>query len=644
MRRLRRFFAATDSDVTGKQVTRRCPTGLLLSLGTLLGILAVALPASARMARATTPRAPLSGVVKAAGVPVAGATLLVRGVCGGVETVLVSLKSAADGTFVWSDAAPGLYTVVSVVPGYRPKVARILHRAERELVSFVPLDLERADGVLPATPLGESDPWVTRALVAGDVLRETSTPIDPVDDQPRRVAPTTRAVSTSTVAPVSASLTSLAGFGAEDGGANRSRAFLDLSGTVGSSLRWGLEGQYSRADFRDKQGSGNASRLALDLDSGADQRIRLSTRRQFVTRDEIVAARYSAHGVDWSGATGDRSQASVSARVSSQSNLPVTGPVAELFSRSANAFEVLANYRTELSGGPFVRVSMAYRSLSDIDSPSAERETRVGATAGVRVLEVLVLEGGATGDVSSRSRGLTPEVTVSVLTQNGWKAFAFASRRFERRYFGETPLGVAGTDDGDVTRLSRAVYRVGVRHDSPEGNSFSVEASQREISGSYRYLLDPDFLDRLDSLYFFSGDVARELGVTSTFRIGRGSTLSGRISGRVGEVDGERDAAVAHDGTWYGMASAAVRLAPTRTTVEIGYRSVSQSLLRGEAELRNDLDALDFTVAQVLPVPILQALGSEWRALFSVEVGHRREGHDAYRSNRQFAGGLALRF
>lgn len=650
MRRWRRLFAATDSGVTDGFLTRRCPTNRYLSLGVVLGALAFvstfvstfASAAQARTARATAAHAPLCGVVRAGGVPVAGATLLVRGVTGGVESALVSLKTGPDGTFVWSDAAPGLYTLVSVVPGYRPKVARILHRAEKELVSFVPLDLERADGVLPVTPLGESDPWIARALVQGDVLRETSTPLEPVSEPSRQASGTARMASTSTI-PVRASVSSLAGFGA-DGGANHSRASLDLSGTVGSSLHWGLEGQYSRADFQDRQGTGDASRLALDLDSGADQRIRLSTRRQFVPRDENLASRYAAHGVDWTGSTGDRSSASISARMSSQSNLPVTGPVAELFSRASSAFEVLANYRTELAGGPLVRVSMAYRSLSDVDTLAADRETRVGAAAGVRVLEFLVLEGGATGDVSSRARGLTPELTISVLTRSGWKAFAFASRRFERRTFDERPLGVAGIDDGDVTRLSRAVYRVGVRHDGAEGDSLSVEASQREISGSYRYLLDPDFLDRLDSLYFFSGDLARELGVSSTFRLGRKSTVSGRISARAGEVRGDRDAGVERDGTWYGIASAAVRFAPTKTTVEIGYRSVSQALLRGDAELRNDLDAVDFTLAQALPLPVFQEIGSEWRALFSFALGHRREGHDPYRSNRQLAGGLSFSF
>src|ERR1035441_1399732 len=66
-------------------------------------------------------RAPLSGIVRAGGVPVPGAALVVRGVTVGGATVVKLLKSDTDGSFVLSDAAGGLYTVLSVVPGFRPR-------------------------------------------------------------------------------------------------------------------------------------------------------------------------------------------------------------------------------------------------------------------------------------------------------------------------------------------------------------------------------------------------------------------------------------------------------------------------------------------------------------------------------------------
>ncbi len=66
--------------------------------------------------------------------------------------------------------------------------------------------------------------------------------------------------------------------------------------------------------------------------------------------------------------------------------------------------------------------------------------------------------------------------------------------------------------------------------------------------------------------------------------------------------------------------------------------------MRGTTTLRNDIQAVDITLAQGLPLPVLRGLGSDWRALFSVEFGKRREGEDEEKSNRRLAGGLALSF
>ena len=82
----------------------------------------------------------------------------------------------------------------------------------------------------------------------------------------------------------------------------------------------------------------------------------------------------------------------------------------------------------------------------------------------------------------------------------------------------------------------------------------------------------------------------------------------------------------------------------TDTSIGIGYRQVAQALQRGPTTLRNDLQAVDVTLAQGLPLPVLRAVGSDWRALFSVEFGKRREGEDEEKTNRRLAGGLALSF
>jgi hypothetical protein len=590
--------------------------------------------------------APISGIVRSAGRPIAGATLVVRAFVSGVESVVAMLRSEEDGTFVLPDARPGLYSIVTLTPGFRPAVARILHRSGGELVSFVPLDLERAGGVLPSTPLGPKDPWVARALVRGDVLRQAEgvlAAIDGGEDAPALPGPATatavNATTRAALAPVRASVASMAGFGTN--GPVVSRTLLDVSGGVGESVRFGVEGQYSRTVGEDAR-AGDSSRLALDLAPGAEQSFHVTTRRKVLPRDDDPGdpSRFAAHSIDWSGATGAGSQASISARLVSQSNLIASGPAADLFAHATRAFEVRAKYRSEVIENGSIGLTVSYRSASSVELVAIDdRETRVGGTASYRPLPFLVVEGGATGDFSPRSHGFTPELTIAI-ESGGFRAYGSAARRWESGGSDLFQLGVVGVDDEDLTHRARSLVRGGVLYRTPDGASLTFEVARREMGSTYRYLLEPDFVERLDSLYYFGGDVATEISSGATFKLGDG--IEGRLSGRGGRIEGERQAAIQRDDAAYAMVEAAVRVAPTDTVVGVGWRSVAQTLSRGEAQLRNDLAAIDFSVAQVLPMPMLR--GSEWKALFSLELGKRREGLDSEKSNRQLAGGFAVGF
>ena len=338
----------------------------------LAGVAAAALLARpAAAGEAEVRRAPLSGIVRAGGVPVPGAALVVRGVTAGGANVVKLLKSDADGTFVLSDAAEGLYTVLSVVPGFRPALARLLHRAVSDgALSFVRLDLEAPAGILPEATGGPLDVWIARAVAPGDVLRDVPAVLAALEEGPEQAAlPVSiagRDGRTSTLPstlPVRASVASTAGFGAA-GASSLSRASLDVSGAAGDRLRWGASGAYARLAAMSGEKTGDASRMALDLASGSmgsSQTIHLSTRQQIVA-DDADGARFAAHSLDWNGAVSERSQASVSARLVSQSRLLSAGPAADLFARDSNAVDVAARYQTELSSSTFARVSVSYRS------------------------------------------------------------------------------------------------------------------------------------------------------------------------------------------------------------------------------------------------------------------------------------------
>ena len=220
--------------------------------------------------------------------------------------------------------------------------------------------------------------------------------------------------------------------------------------------------------------------------------------------------------------------------------------------------------------------------------------------------------------------------------------YGFASRRFERLADGFVRPGEAGTDEADLTRRSRSLYRAGAGWQNHQGEEVSVEVSRRELTGTYRLLFDADFLDRLDSLYFFPNDVATDAALTVSARLGQ--AFDGRVAVRAGMLSGSRDGVISSDEASWSAAQAAIRVRATDTSIGVGYRSVTQALLRSGTTLRNDIDAMDVTLAQGLPIPALRAIGSDCRALFSVEVGKRRQGEDEEKTDRRLAGGLALSF
>jgi hypothetical protein len=610
----------------------------------------VALCALPAAVRAASPAAPLSGMVRVGDAALGGATVVVRAVTeGGVSTIRL-LKTEADGTFVLPDAPRGTYTILALVPGLPAFTARILHTAAPNAVAFVRLDLTASGGVLPASPTGDADPWNARAIVKGDVLRDVAAILAALDEPP----PTPQmpavagapAVNASQRVPIHASVTSTTGF-AGSGAPPLSRTLLGMSGSLGGSVRWDVEGQYSRLLPTEGFRTGDASSVALDLQDGNRQNLHLSTQRQSRPLDEADSSRFSAHAVNWTGATGERSQASLSARLVSQNRAFTDGPAADLFANSSDTLDVFAGYRTDLGSRSFVRFSLAYRSLTAPPLPANalptsafEREARVGALVGMRLVGSLSAEAGATGDVSTQTRGATPELTLR-FAPGAFRTWAYASRRLGGRTDTGLLVGQVGTDVADLGRLSQSSFGAGAQYEGRRAG-LSVEASRREILGTYRLLLSPDFFDRLDSLYFFPGDVASEVSSVLTAKVSE--RIDAKLGGRIGRVTGEREGPITQDETTFGIAEATVNLAGTRTTLGVGYRTVSQGLTRGQNILRNDLDAVDFSFAQTIPIPILQSIASEWRALFNVEFGKRRQGEDEERSNRRLAGGLAVSF
>lgn len=609
----------------------------------------LAAPVAGAPLASTPPVAPLSGILSADGVPLAGVSLVVRGLTGAAASVVRILKTDAEGTFCLADARPGVYSILAAVPGFRSASARVLHRATSASVSFVRLDLDRERrGVLPAGPGGALDPWAARVVVAGDVLRDEG-PVEAVSapsPAPEPVGSASASVSNVKPFPVSGSVASMQGFAA-DGGSARSQTSLDVSGSLGGGVKWGLSGEYDRVMSAAGERLGDAARVALDLLPAEGHSIRLSSHRSEIPSADSPDGLLASHSVDWAASPGQGSRASVSARILSHRNLDPTALPTPLFHGEGRALEVDAQYRKELSGGHFVRVSVGYR--SDLGPSSVagvsrnDREARIGGVAGIKVLDALLVEAGGTGDYSAASHGLAPELTLSLDALSGLTVYGFASHRFEQRVPGALESGIVGIDAADLVRATRALYRAGVRFESHSTGRLEAEASRREISQPLQLLLDSDIIDRVDALYLFPGDVADEL--TGSFTLAVKPDVSARLALMGGRVRGDGLTAwTLPNGARYFVSSARVDVRPSGTSVAVQYRRLEQALGAGSETYRNGRASVELTVAQEVPIPLLREVGSRWQALFSLAMGSRRDGVSEPRPNRQMAGGLSLSF
>ncbi len=441
------------------------------------------------------------------------------------------------------------------------------------------IDLERPSGVLPESENGTLDAWSARAVATGDVLREVPAILAALDTAPSPAAAASFLAAsrdTRVALPLHAAVTTTAGF-ASAGEASLSRTSLDVSGALGGGVRWGASGQYARLADLAGEKAGDASRVALDVIG----RILPDRPHRHAPPEPVGGRRPRAlrGAFRWTGTAPSPStpQAAVSARVISQSHLLATGPAADLFARESDAVDVAARYQTDLGSSTFARVTVGYRSTSGDYAGAVtpfERETRAGAVAGLRLGDLFVVEAGATGDTSlygarrhagAHGRASTRRTAGSI--------YGFAARRFETlsQDLALRP-GEAGADEADLTRRSRSLYRGGVRWQNRDGEGLAVDVSRRELNGTYRLLFDADFLDRLDSLYFFPNDVATDASLTVSARIG--NALDGRVSLRAGELSGARDGVIRSDDASWGVAQAALRVRATDTSVGVGYRQV----------------------------------------------------------------------
>ncbi len=172
--------------------------------------------------------------------------------------------------------------------------------------------------------------------------------------------------------------------------------------------------------------------------------------------------------------------------------------------------------------------------------------------------------------------------------------------------------------------------------------SLELEASRRFLGDNVQLVLEPDAIDRIDSIYLLAGDVADELASSAVLEVAR--AVPARLSVQAGRVRGDHGLSVVTNDATYLISGITFLLRPTGTSLGVRYRSWEQTFAIAPASRSIGTEGVDVDVAQDLPLRLFASFGPRWRALFSLEVGRRDDGNGEWRPNRRMAGGLALAF
>lgn len=619
----------------------------LLCLLTLFGAAAAALAAPAAP--------PISGVVRHLESPISGALVLFYNLG---ETSLTRSRTSSDGTFVLASASAGVYDLVAYKKGFLPALVRLWHQAVPERVSSVQIELAaKADSSSPRD--SPSSLWELRSRLPADVLRELA--LEEISDSSASSLDRTRLDRL-----IGGEVRTVADLAAQ-GTASLSRTAVGVHGGLPNGWKYDLRGEYAAVMQNDaeREGvtSGNASGLALDVETSPLERIRVMTRRHTVSFGDDRPASLQTHGVAWSRGKEEGYAGTVAARYVEETNLyRSTALGTSFFPLASRTWEVNGRYSRPAGETPGVALAMSYRHRDATVGPSgvgsrgvfffSAPDADLSASTSVRLSGRAELEGGLVARYLADGYGIAPRVMARYDLGKGTLLFLRGLYRIAEDETGRgTVLPRVASLEENSEPASEEAYSFGIERRKGDDSALRVEVSTQRMDEVVRSFFEGDFLTDFDSVYLFDGNTVWQYQVSARQRLSE--SLDGTMALRYGSIDGE----VAEEASSsYGIsgsrghfwsARAAVEVRPTRTGVAVLVRGVRQALEQKSSPARlNDSDKLSLSVSQDLSVLGVTPFGSVWKVLVAVEAARSTattDREDPPLTNR-LLGGLSLAF
>lgn len=567
---------------------------------------------------------------------------------------LTKVLTDRQGHFSFKSLPAGMYQIVAYKDGFAPTIELLLRKdsASRQVV-----DIQMEDE-LSASSRDAEGYWTVRGRLPADVLRDIGT---------SHLIPESMIMPGMNIADASAfsaEMMAMGGveqLGGDMGDVQVTRTQVNVEGTVGN-VKVGLQGSLQQLDqanaaqtLSDADADGSAHHLQLQLQHHQDSTLRVSAgggQLKGMESAQVRPTELEHYGLEWQGATGASGTSRISARYAEENNFHQAGWLAPAeIADASRTLDVEGQYSGKVTSQTSVEAGLAYRhqvgegylppgwaesskflgnALDLLNNSLTDESLGLYSRAETQIQPKVLIEYGLFSSVRDGNLSLTPHGGLVVQLGNDWQARTSVSHRIEDER--EMPqLGFRSSFFGDrrnCQQAGEACYEVVFSQgEASQGDSISVGAVHRKFAETLRLYFNPDFFNRLESVFVVEGDSLPELQFSMVRKISPRvlARLQSNIAAGGGGIFYATDDQPYENQVRYLVTSLDTRFQNTATGIFIAFHHLEQNLNPvdqvvdvNEAASEVEMQRLQLMLTQDLN--ILVDVASKWAVSFNVEL------------------------
>lgn len=571
---------------------------------------------------------------------------------------MVKVLTDRQGRFSFKSLPAGMYQIVAYKEGFAPTI-ELLMRKDPSSQQFVEIHMQDE---MTASSRDAEGYWSVRGRLPADVLRDIGSGHMVPESM---IIPGMRMDDASVFSAEMMADGGVEQLGSGLGEAQVTTTRVALEGAVGK-LTVGLEGQLQQMDQANATdgklstfADGEAHNLQLELAHDDKSSLRVSAgggQLKGFEAAQMEPTRLEHYGVEWQGETGSQGQSRVTARYAEESHFHNGGRLAPVeISDASRTLDVEGQYRGQVTDQTSLQAGLTYRQQTGTnvfpeswakDSSLIDgalellserlRDESIGlyTVAESQIQPKVLIEYGFFSSVRDGNLSLTPHGGLVVQLGNDWKArTSFSHRIEEEEKQPDLYNGFRSSFFGDRSscqQAGEACYEVMFSQgDEERGDSFSVGAVHRQFAETLRLYFNPDFFNRLESVFVVEGDSLPEVQFSMVRQISPRvlARLQSNIAAGGGGIFYATDDQAYENEVRYLVTSLDTRFQNTSTGIFIAFHHLEQNLnpvdqapsvVRSPTASEVEMQRLQLMLTQDLN--ILVDVASKWAVRLNVEL------------------------